>query len=66
MVEQKVIEKQKEVKEFRAAHGDTKVGEVTVNMVHHNYSLICVNPHRHVDVRRNAGNQRFGHRDFGT
>ena len=33
MVEQKVIEKQKEVKEFRAAHGDTKVGEVTVNMV---------------------------------
>ena len=33
MVEQKVAEKQKEVKEFRAAHGDTKVGEVTVNMV---------------------------------
>lgn len=33
MVEQKVTEKQKEVKEFRAAHGDTKVGEVTVNMV---------------------------------
>ena len=26
---------QKEVKEFRGAYGDTKVGEVTVNMVHH-------------------------------
>ena len=34
MVEKKVIEKQKEIKEFRAAHGDTKVGEVTVNMVY--------------------------------
>lgn len=33
MVEKKVTEKQKEVKEFRTAHGDTKVGEVTVNMV---------------------------------
>ena len=33
VVEKKVIEKQKEVKDFRTAHGDTKVGEVTVNMV---------------------------------
>ena len=38
VVEQKVIEKQNEVKEFRASHGETKVGEVTVNMV----LFICI------------------------
>ena len=33
VLQNKMVKKQKEVKEFRAAHGDTKVGEVTVNMV---------------------------------
>lgn len=29
----KIPEKQKEVKEFRSKHGNTKVGEITVDMV---------------------------------
>ena len=33
---------QKEVKEFRGAYGDTKVGEVTVNMVHHTLFILIM------------------------
>ena len=33
VLEKKIPEKQKEVIEFRKAHGNTKVGEVSVDMV---------------------------------
>ena len=39
---EKIPEKQEEVKAFRKQHGNTKVGEITVDMVRNNFSTFIL------------------------